>query len=198
MEQAANTKQALIEEWFLQWGDDLFRWAIHKTNERETANDLVQETFLAAQKALDKFEGRSEPKTWLFSILNNKIMDFYRKRLKEPTVSHDGVDKNGDQTSVLDHFFTKKGDWVTGNSPSNWHNLDNHLLDDHEFNKILEFCMRELPVKWMSAIQLKYLEDKAGKIICQELDITPSNFWQILHRAKLQLRACLELNWFNT
>ena len=56
--------------------------------------------------------------------------------------------------------------------------------------------MGELPTSWFAAINLKYLEEKKGEIICQELQITPTNFWQILHRAKLQLRKCLEVHWF--
>jgi len=71
-------------------------------------------------------------------------------------------------------------------------------LDNVEFKSVMENCMKKLPDTWFSAIHLKYLEEKDGKVICQELGITPSNFWQILHRAKVQLRACIEKNWFKS
>jgi DNA-directed RNA polymerase specialized sigma24 family protein len=73
--------------------------------------------------------------------------------------------------------------------------MDGHLLDNTEFIDVLTFCLNKLPDNWSSAIHLKYLEEKDGHKICQELGISSSNYWQILHRAKLQSRVCLEKNW---
>ena len=77
-----------------------------------------------------------------------------------------------------------------------WHDDEGHLLDNVEFNNILKSCLDKLPEHWQAAVNLKYIEQKKGDVICQELDIAPTNFWQVLHRAKLQLRKCLEINWF--
>ena len=74
--------------------------------------------------------------------------------------------------------------------------LDKLLLDDPEFSKVLHNCFEKLPQKWSSAVQLKFLEEHDSKTICSKLEITTSNFWQIVHRVKLQLRNCLELKWF--
>jgi len=157
---------------------------------------MVQETFLAAFKSIDKFQGKSKPKTWLFSILNNKIMDHHRKKFREATTNQSKLNGQAEDINVLETFFNNNGGWKPENSPANWQEMDGNLLDNAEFKSVMKDCMKKLPENWFSAIHLKYLEEKDGKVICQELGITPSNFWQILHRAKVQLRGCIENNWF--
>ena len=178
--------QSIIEKWVVMYSDDLYRWALSKTNEKETAEDIVQDTFIAAFKSLDKFQGKSQAKTWLFSILNNKIMDYHRKKFRSITINESNVN-HGINNDVLTDIFDGQDSWKDEAKPNNWHDLDGHLLDNLEFNETLGSCMKELPGNWFSAIQLKYIQDKNAKEICQELDIKPSNYWQILHRAKLQL-----------
>lgn len=187
-----------ISEWVSLYADDLYRWALHKTSDKETAEDIVQETFLAAFKSIDKFKGKSQPKTWLFSIMKNKIMDYHRKKYRETTINQSKLSNGSDGADILENFFDQNGTWKPENNPANWHDMEDHLLDDDDFNEVLGNCMKKLPSNWFSAMSMKYLEEKEGKIICQELGITPSNFWQILHRAKVQLKACLEMNWFNS
>ncbi|PIY34118.1 MAG: RNA polymerase subunit sigma, partial [Bacteroidetes bacterium CG_4_10_14_3_um_filter_42_6] len=57
-------------------------------------------------------------------------------------------------------------------------------------------CLDALPDRWSLSIKLKYLMEKESEEICQELGVSPTNFWQIMHRAKLQLRDCVENKWF--
>ncbi|MCK5469453.1 MAG: sigma-70 family RNA polymerase sigma factor [Cyclobacteriaceae bacterium] len=185
-----------IQDWVTRYADDLFRWAVHKTSDKETAEDLVQETFLAAFQSLDKFQGKSHPKTWLFSIVNNKIMDYHRKQFRSETINRSQLNSNSERIDVLENFFDSEGTWKPEARPSDWQEMEGHLLDNPDFTKMLKYCMNKLPGNWCSAIHLKYLEEKDGKEICQELGITSSNYWQILHRAKLQLRICIEENWF--
>ncbi|GET24362.1 DNA-directed RNA polymerase sigma-70 factor [Prolixibacter sp. NT017] len=179
-----------LSVWVENHTQELYSWALHKVSDSELAADLVQETFLAAAEKIDSFKGDSSPKTWLFSILNHKIIDHYRKKVKQPVHM---------DNQAFSHFFSDEGDWKEINKPKNWHEQENenHLLDDHEFHDILKKCLAALPDKWGICVKLKYLSDKNGDEICQELDITPSNYWQIVHRAKLQLRECIEKNWFN-
>ncbi len=173
----------------------MYSWAVYKTSSKETAEDLVQETFLAAVQSFEKFERKSNPKTWLFAILNNKIIDHYRRQIKNPTIGERKQSEKGER-SLFDTLFDTDRQWRKEERPAPWQVESENILDNAEFNKVLQNCMEKLPVAWFSAVQLKYLEEKKGELICQELQITPSNFWQILHRAKLQLRKCLELNWF--
>ncbi|WP_346238696.1 RNA polymerase sigma factor [Niabella insulamsoli] len=173
--------------WVQLYSDHLYSRALHKTSSKETAEDLVQETFLAAVKAFDKFRGDSQPKTWLLAILNNKINDHFRKSYRTPVVADD---------DIIDRIFDEKEHWRKGQIPQQWPEADKSLLDDAGFQSQLHNCLKALPPNWHAAVQLKFIDAKNGSEICQELGITDTNFWQILHRAKLQLRKCLEYNWF--
>ncbi len=187
-----ENKDRAIESWVKLYTTSLYNWALFKTSDKECAEDLVQDTFLAAYQQLSGFEEKSSPKTWLMAILNNKIKSFYRKKYK--TTSNSEIDSNDNQ--VFDQMFNYNDRWKKGERPSLWELNDKHLLDNNDFNHILALCISRLPKHWATAINLKYLEEKKGEQICQEMDITPTNFWQILHRGKLQLRKCLEVNWF--
>jgi RNA polymerase sigma-70 factor (TIGR02943 family) len=184
-----NIKTSSITEWVEMYSTELYSWAAHKVSDSELAKDLVQDTFLAAAEKIDGFKGNSTPKTWLFSILNNKIIDFYRKKAHQPLKK---------DTNILSEFFDGNERWKSGRVPHDWHEDENHLLDNHDFRDILRQCLEELPDKWNACVQLKFLENKKGEDICQDIGITPSNFWQIIHRAKLQLRDCIENNWFDS
>ena len=151
------------------------------------AQDLVQDTFVVAVKKIASFQRKSSVTTWLFSILNNKIVDFYRKKSKTP-VSY--------ESSFLSNFFNEDGEWRNESKPKDWNSDDGHLLDNGAFLDVLKKCMDALPESWSATVKLKYLLQKKGEEICKELDITSSNYWQMIHRAKLQLRACIEKNWF--
>jgi RNA polymerase sigma-70 factor (TIGR02943 family) len=176
-----------LSEWVETYTSDLYSWAFHKVSDPEMAKDLVQDTFLAAAEKIEGFRGDSTPKTWLFSILNYKIIDFYRKRVKQPVRM---------ENQVFSTFFDEEGSWKVANRPREWNDDESNLLDNVDFQGVLKKCLDALPEKWNTCVKLKYLMEKNGDEICQELDITPTNFWQIVHRAKLQLRNCVEENWF--
>jgi len=178
---------ASLSDWVDKYTSDLFSWASYKVSDTELAKDLVQDTFLAAAEKIDNFKGDSSPKTWLHSILNYKIIDYYRKKSRQPA----SLDNKTFST-----FFNDDGEWKTEKKPKDWSEDDSHLLDDHDFKEALQNCIEALPDKWNTCVKLKYLMNKKGDEICQELDITPTNFWQIMHRAKLNLRDCIETNWF--
>ncbi|MCD4734569.1 MAG: sigma-70 family RNA polymerase sigma factor, partial [Bacteroidales bacterium] len=186
-----------INKWVEEYTGQMYSWAYFKTSDSETADDIVQDTFLAAFQAYHKFEGKSSPKTWLFRILNNKIADYHRKNFKNPSIPESSL-KTEDDRSFFDRFFDDHGGWKKEAMPSQWSDEDEHILDDPDFRKILQICLELLPPNWFSAVHLKYLAQMDGKDICQDLGITPTNFWQILHRAKLQLRKCLDTRWHNT
>jgi RNA polymerase sigma-70 factor (ECF subfamily) len=186
-----STHSTVIKEWVQLYADGMYAWAYYKTSNGPLAEDLVQDTFLAALQSFDKFKQESQPKTWLFSILNNKIVDHYRKQFRNPVINTGGEDD-----TLAFYFDSEGGGWREETRPQEWSTGDTNLLDDNEFRNVLQHCMKLLPGNWFTALTLKYLEQKDGKAICKDLGITPSNFWQILHRAKLQLRACLEQQWF--
>ena len=178
---------AAVKSWVELYSDSMYSWAMHKTANKETAEDLVQDTFAAAITSFHKFKGESNAKTWLFGILNNKINDYYRNAYRRPQT------QNGLDVNVL---FDMEGRWRTGERPLEWDGDGSHLLDDEDFVASFQQCLGRLPENWFAVIQLKFIKGKKGKLICQELKITDTNLWQMLHRAKLQLRRCLEKNWF--
>jgi RNA polymerase sigma-70 factor (TIGR02943 family) len=180
--------QDIIKEWVQLFTHSLYAWACYKVSDKTTAEDLVQETFLSAYQSLGNFRSESSPKTWLFSILNHKIVDHLRKKMKDPMRNEGSIG--------LENYFDRWEAWNKEARPQEWTATEQELLDNPEFRNALQQCMQRLPGKWGAAVQLKYLEEKEGTAICQDLEISPSNFWQILHRAKLQLRKCLELHWF--
>ncbi|GAC1310150.1 MAG: sigma-70 family RNA polymerase sigma factor [Mucilaginibacter sp.] len=192
----ANSSEVL-ESWVRLYTNTIYSWAFHKTSNKESAEDLVQDTFLTAYQQLEKFRGDCNPKTWLLAILNNKITEYYRKKYRNPSQLHD---QEGLLTGspIFMMMFDEDDRWKKKEKPFEWKYDENHLLDDKEFNVVLTSCLDKLPEHWQAAVHLKYIEQKKGELICQELDIAPTNFWQILHRAKLQLRKCLEINWFKT
>lgn len=190
-----NKPSIVIESWVNAYSDKMYSWCLYKTNCKEIAEDLVQDTFMAAFQSLKNFEEKSDPKTWLFSILNNKIAGYFRKQYRNNVIEESGI-KQSSHHSFFETYFDENDRWRKEQRPEAWPQEDVHLLDNKFFTKVLHSCMGSLSPESFAAVQLKYLENKKGEIICQELQINPTNLWQILHRARLQLRKCLELNWF--
>jgi len=181
-------KDNRLEQWVEDYTRDLYSWAFHKVSDTELAKDLVQDTFLAAAEKIESFKGDSSPKTWLFAILNYKIIDHYRRKVNQPILL---------DTQSFSTFFDDEGSWKPEMRPKDWDYEDTELLDNPEFNEILSRCLGELPEMWNATIRLKYILGKNGEEISQELGITPTNLWQIIHRAKVQLRNCVENGWLN-
>ncbi len=186
--------QAVVDDVVIQFADELFRWALYRTSNHEIAQDLVQDTYFAAIKSRDSFQNRSKVKTWLFSILNNKIIDHHRKEFKRIIYNQSELSKDSDGDDILGKLFDRNGTWKNRSNYEAWEETEEHLLDNVHFRKSLQSCLENLPEKWFSAVQMKYLEEKDSADICKELDISPSNFWQILHRSKLKLKNCLGNN----
>ena len=183
-----NNERSVISSWVELYSDSLFSWAFHKTLHKETAEDLVQECFISALNSFATYENKSNPKTWLFSILNHKISDHFRRIVRRPIIHHNAFNES---------FFDHQENWKFDRKPQPWSDDSVSLLDDPEFIQIWESCLKRLPENWLAVIQLKYLNQENSSSICQELDISKTNYWQMIHRAKLQLRTCLEKNWIN-
>jgi len=185
------------ELWLDKYGDDLFAWAYHRTGKRALAEDLVQETFLSALKSMGNFRGDSNEKTWLFSILRNKIIDHFRKAYVKYELEESRLGNGHSSESSTTKYFDNMGSWNKNQKPQNWHEEEGHLLDDSEFQSVLKMCLSYLPEKWNALVLLKFMEEKRTADICKELNVTSSNLWVIMHRAKLQLRRCIEENFID-
>jgi RNA polymerase sigma-70 factor (ECF subfamily) len=174
--------------WVNEYGDMLYRFALPRVNNAEIAKDLVQDTFLAAWRNHESFKGETSEKNWLYAILKNKIIDHFRKASNRLTDSLPGVADD-------DPYFDDAAHWTEAASPAGWQNSSD-TLENKEFYDILRKCKGKLKDIQNTVFSLKYLEGMESEEICKELNITASNYWVLIHRAKLQLRACLEKNWF--
>ena len=174
-------------KWVSSYADYLYTYASFRINDHDMARDLVQETFLAALERKDKFQGRSTEKTWLTSILKNKIVDVYRAKAKKSSNSIDSTD--------TDFFDPDDGHWNDHRRPAELVIEQPDALENKEFQRILQACMKKLPALWFSVFSMKYIDEETAEQICSQLKLTPSNFWVIIHRTKVNLRSCLQKNW---
>ncbi len=178
------------ENWAAKYADYLFRYAAARVSDREKARDLVQDTFLSALENVAGFEGRSSESTWLTAILKNKIIDLYRKQSSVMERHTEPLEKLTDH----DFFEAGNGHWNEAFQPKEF-GMQNDTISKKEFARILQTCMQKLPALWFSAFSLKHMEGETSEKICTSLKISPANFWVIMHRSKLNLRACLQKNW---
>lgn len=176
--------------WVELYADYLYGYALTRTNSTEVAKDLVQETFLSALESAEGFQGLCSEKTWLTAILKNKIVDVYRKKASE----FQNLPKSvavGNQ----DFFDLEDGRWIAQHSPvGNW-DLQPDAIQSGEFQRILKACMAKLPPLWSSVFTMKHLDEESSDAIIRDLNLSSSNYWVIIHRAKVNLRSCLQKNW---
>ncbi|TAN37283.1 MAG: sigma-70 family RNA polymerase sigma factor [Verrucomicrobia bacterium] len=180
-----------IEQWVYEYGDALYRYAMSRLQNTVVAEDIVQETFLAALKSGGRFTGRASAQTWLIGILKHKIIDYIRKASRERPVTEIEVDD-----VLAETLFDSKGQWRVG--PQEWQVNPEKILEQKEFLAVLNHCLEKLPERLRDAFSLRELDDQKTEEICKVLDITPTNLWVLLHRARLRLQHCLTENWFAT
>lgn len=192
MPDQTKTDSERVSELFESHADYLFNYAITRINDQHIAEDLVQDTFVAALRNIKNFESRSKESTWLTAILKNKIIDHYRKKVRQ--YHKESLD---DLRSVED-YFDKNGKWNKTEQPQKWQINYNETIEQKEFYTILNNCLNRLNDLQRMAFTMKHFDDIKSKDICKELEITSSNYWVIIHRAKLQLRKCMEVKWVNS
>ncbi len=172
-------------DWVHQYGNYLYSFALFRIQDEPTAQDLVQETLAAALKSKSNFKGKSSEKTWLTSILKHKILDYLRKKYREPVFEDRILDNQ-----ALDNQFDNDGQWTSG--PAKWKSNPEKLLEQKSFLDIVKLCLSELPERPALALTLREIEGESTKKICKVLNITSTNCWVILHRARSLMRACVE------
>lgn len=170
----------------------LMRYALLQLRDPTSAEDVVQETLLAAVEGGDRFSGKSTVKTWLTGILKHKIIDQVRRQSREQPLLQ-GEDDERSEADVIDGLFKADGHWQ--NFPADWGDPGN-ALENKRFWETFEMCARLMPVKTARVFMMREVMELSTEEICKELDITATNCWVMLHRARLSLRECLETKWF--
>ncbi|MGR9013779.1 MAG: sigma-70 family RNA polymerase sigma factor [Gammaproteobacteria bacterium] len=173
----------------------LFRYALLQLRDSELADDAVQETLLAALLSASGFEGKAGLRTWLIGILKHKIADHWRRSARESPVPEFAPAAETDDKSEQDDFFSSNGHW--NSAPKAWADPE-AALKQQEFWTIYEICQNNLPPKMAQVFMLRELVGLEADEICREVLVSEANYWVILHRARLRLRECLEIRWFNT
>ncbi|MBI2769120.1 MAG: sigma-70 family RNA polymerase sigma factor [Burkholderiales bacterium] len=168
----------------------LLRYARLQLRNDAWAEDAVSETMLAALSKPQSFGNRSQLKTWLVGILKHKVIDILRQRRREVSLADDESD-GSDELEAL-HF---KADGHFVNEPADWGNPEQEL-NSRQFFAILEACTEKLPPAMGRVFLMREWLELPSEEICKELELTQTNLYVQLHRARLRLRECLEINWF--
>jgi len=175
------------ERWLAEHGDALFAFALARIGKPADAEDLVQETLCAGIRGRDKFEGKSQVRSWLIGILKRKIVDLLRQRAR---------DESGKRQLAADDLFAQQFS-AQGHWSQRQRRWTDSLPETEEFWQILHGCVSRLPPNFVAVFVMRELDEEAPKEICNKLDITPSNLAVRLHRARVLLRKCLEERWFS-
>lgn len=175
------------DKWVDRYSDYLFNYTIVRVNDREVANDIISETFLAGLKSMKNFKGEASERTWLISILKRKIIDHYRKS-----------NSNKGQAEVKMNFpdSDNEGDWLEERVADLSDMTAEDQMENRELGLAILDCLDQLNEKQAKIFKMKTIEGIETEDICNEFNISPSNLWVIIHRARTSLAKCLEKNWF--
>ena len=175
------------ELWVDEYGDYLFRYALSRLRDHNAAEEVVQETFVAGVRHQHQFTGKGSERGWLLGILKRKIIDFVRKRAR----ARDGNFEN--QHDPTHQLFDENGRWRAGVLPPA---RPDNQMEARELWAVVRDCLANLPAGQADAFVLSVMEEVSTDEICRQLDITPTNLWVRLHRARLGLAKCVAAKWF--
>lgn len=177
------------ETWLNEHGEALYRFALVRTRDPNKAEEVVQETLLAALLARARFAGNASVRTWLIGILKHKILDQFRREARE--IPLDAPDTLPAQGRAPDDGFDENGDWKVRHA--DWGD-PMRTLQNRQSMEILQGCLDTLPERIARVFILREIMEERSEKICQEFDITPTNLWTMLYRARMALRQCLDRN----
>jgi len=169
-----------------QMREEMLRFATLQLRDAIFAEDVVHEAINAAL-ASGKYSGRGSLKSWVFAILRNKIIDVIRERGRHPTESY--IEEQGHHENPFD----EKDHWTQAHTPTNWGRPEN-VLANEQFWIVFELCLNRLPENTARVFMMREHLGLELKEVCKELEISDKNAWVIMHRARMQLRQCLEMN----
>jgi RNA polymerase sigma-70 factor (ECF subfamily) len=181
-------------DWLGEHGDYLYRYALMRVRDKAAAEDLLQETLLAAMGSYQAHEGRSSERTWLVGIMRHKVVDYFRRLARTPEFQLSYEEGND-----LDLFETEgawRGHWREDQAPVSWPVDAVNLLESREFLEIFDRCLKRLSPQMAAAFTLREIDGLSSEEVCEILNVTPNNLWVILHRSRAKLRHSLEAEWF--
>ncbi|MFD0834214.1 sigma-70 family RNA polymerase sigma factor [Mariniflexile aquimaris] len=175
-------------KWIDLYSDYLYNYTVARVNDKVIAQDLVQDTFLAALKSMKNFKGEASERTWLISILKRKIIDYYRKINSNKGKAEVRISYNNESET--------EGDWLEERVADPFDKTAEDIMQNTELGDAIFNCLSKLPEKQAEVFRMKTIEGYETDVICNELNITASNLWVIIHRARTAMAECLKENWF--
>jgi RNA polymerase sigma-70 factor (TIGR02943 family) len=186
-EQPASQELPEPGQWVERYGDMLYRYALARLRRPQDAEEAVQDTLLAALQARGQFQGRSQPRTWFIGILKCKIVDRFRAAAHQASAT---------EVDDLDAWFDGWGHWRK--SPRRCWDDPAASAERSDFWEVVHRCLGKLSARMATVFILRTIDDCAPATVCRDLKISSANLWVLLHRARLQMMRCLEINWFDT
>ena len=161
-----SLKKKLVADWFESYSHDIYLFIRNKIKNHSQAQDILQDTFVAALKSVNTFKEQSAPKSWLMAIAKRKVVDYFRSNA----------------TVFIAEDNTEEADTT-----------DFHVLDNPAFISKYKRALASLPRQWRKILTARYIEGKTSEEICNEYEISKENYWQIIHRAKLLVKEKVSL-----
>lgn len=174
-------------QWVDLYGDALYRFALSRVSSADQAQDLVQDTLIAAISARKRFSGKSSERTWLTGILKHKILDYYRKKGREVAESHLKPD---DMES--EHF---QNHLHGAERPVRWDENPDTVLSNSQLGGILGGCIEKLPVHVKQVFIMREIDKVDSEEVCNILDMSLTNLYVVMHRARKMLKDCIQHQW---
>lgn len=188
-----DASAALFDDAFLaSLRRDMLRFADLQLRNRAQAEDAVQEALAAALASRDRFASRASVRTWVLSILRNKIIDSFRQRTRRAETVLDEESVGNEEVAA---YFDDRGHWSEETQPADWGDPE-QAFASKQFWAVFEACLYRLPEGPSRVFLMRELIGAETPEICTELGITANNCGVLLHRARLGLRACLGEKWF--
>jgi RNA polymerase sigma-70 factor (ECF subfamily) len=161
----------------------MLRLALSFVPSRAVAEEVVQDTWLAALRGLTAFEGRSSLKTWLFSILVNRARTTGVREARSVPVADAGP--------VVDASrFGPDGAWAE--PPEHWIEEAENRIDAVKLGDLLRVLLDALPARQREVVLLRDVEELSSADVCDVLAISEANQRVLLHRGRAKLRQALE------
>jgi RNA polymerase sigma-70 factor (ECF subfamily) len=174
----------------------MLRLALSYVATREQAEDVVQETWLGVVNGIDRFEGRSSLKTWIFRILVNRAKTKgVREHRSVPFSSLEGAGAGDEREPSVDPSrFQEGGRWAGYWSapPESWEGIPEDRLVSAETRAVVDAAIARLPEMQRAVVTLRDVRGFSSQEVCEVLGLTEANQRVLLHRARSKLRARLE------
>jgi RNA polymerase sigma-70 factor (ECF subfamily) len=189
--------EAAFTELVVEYQPALLRFARLYVSTQELAEDVAQETWMGVLNGIDRFEGRSSLKTWIFRIAANRAQTRGKREARTiPFAVLAAAQADGEEPALdIERFLprdhpTSPGHWTA--LPRNWDDQPEERLLAGETLRLIRETIDTLPETQATVITLRDIEQWSSAEVCEALQISEANQRVLLHRARAKVRRALE------